>query len=102
MGQVEGRGAVVEIWINCNRATLAELRARDWEERLREARVTLVVDTCAYVTTLMRVEAGAVMTNSGKCAYYAPGNLGADIAYGSLAECRASARARKVVRLGAR
>ena len=46
------------------------------EERLRATRVTLVVDTCVYVTTLMRVDAGAVMTNSGKCAYYAPGNLG--------------------------
>ena len=45
-------------------------------------RVTLVVDTCVYVTTLMRVEAGAVMTNSGKCAYYAPGNLGVEVAYG--------------------
>jgi predicted aconitase len=57
------------------------------------------VDTCVYVTTLMRVDAGAVMTNSGKCAYYAPSNLGVEVAYGSLAECVASARAGKVVRL---
>ena len=27
------------------------------------------------------------MTNSGKMAYYAPGNLGVDIAFGSLVEC---------------
>ncbi len=99
MPLIEGARPLVDIWINCNRATLAELRARGWEERLRQARVTLVVDTCTYVTTLMRIEAGAVMTNSGKCAYYAPGNLGAEVAFGSLAECVASARAGKVVRL---
>ena len=99
MPLLEGPRPLVDIWVNCNRATLAELRARGWEERLQEARVTLVVDTCAYVTTLMRPGEGAVMTNSGKCAYYAPGNLGVDVAYGSLAECMASARSGKVVRL---
>jgi len=96
---LDGPRPVVDIWINCSRATLEELRARGWEERLAAAGVTLVVDTCVYVTTLMRVGAGAVMTNSGKCAYYAPGNLGVEVAYGSLADCIASARAGKVVRL---
>ena len=99
MPLLDGPRPIVDIWINCNRATLADLRARGWEERLRQARVTLVVDTCTYVTTMMRIDGGAVMTNSGKCAYYAPGNLGAEVAFGSLAECVASARAGKVVRL---
>ena len=85
--------------VNCSRATLDELRKRGWEEPLRAARVTLVADTCVYVSALMQLGAGAVMTNSGKCAYYAPGNLGVEVAYGSLAECVASARAGKVVRL---
>ena len=68
-------------------------------QSLRAAGVTLVVDTCTYVTRLMREGEGAVMTNSGKCAYYAPGNLGVGVAFGSLAECIASARAGRVVRL---
>ena len=38
----------------------------------------------------MQAGVGTVMTNSGKCAYYAPGNLKVEIAYGSLAECVAS------------
>ena len=88
-----------QIWINCARSTVELLRARGWEQELRAAGVTLVVDTCVYVTTLLRVASGAVMTNSGKCAYYAPGNIGVEIAYGSLAECVESARAGKVVRL---
>ncbi len=99
MPLLEGPRPQVDIWINCSRATLAELAARGWEARLRQARVSLLADTCVYLTTTMRVDAGAVMTNSGKCAYYAPGNLGVEIAYGSLAECVASARAGKVVRL---
>ncbi len=99
MPLLEGPRPVVDVWINCSRATLEELSARGWEERLAAAGVTLVVDTCVYVTTLMRIGTGALMTNSGKCAYYAPGNLGVEVAYGSLAECVASARAGKVVRL---
>jgi predicted aconitase len=94
-----GASPLVDIFVNCSRTTLDELRKRGWEHPLRKARVTLVADTCLYVSALTQADIGAVMTNSGKCAYYAPGNLGVDIAYGSLAECVASARAGRVVRL---
>jgi predicted aconitase len=96
---LDGARPLIDIFVNCSRATLSEVRERGWEEPLRAARVTLVADTCVYVSALLRADAGTVMTNSGKCAYYAPGNLGVDVAYGSLAECVASARAGKVVRL---
>jgi predicted aconitase len=99
MPLLDGPRPAVDIWINCSRATLGELRQHGWEERLAAARVTLVADTCVYIGTLMRFGAGTVMTNSGKCAYYGPANLGVEVAYGSLAECVASARAGKVVRL---
>jgi predicted aconitase len=32
-----------------------------------------------------------IMTNSGKCAYYAPGELGVQVSFGSMAECVDSA-----------
>jgi len=96
---LDGARPLVDIFVNCSRATLGEVRNRGWEEPLRAAGVTLVADTCVYVSAILRADAGAVMTNSGKCAYYAPGNLGVEVAYGSLAECVASARAGKVVRL---
>ena len=99
MPLLDGPPPKADVWINCNRATLAEIAARGWEERLTAGRATLVADTCVYVTTLMRAGIGTVMTNSGKCAYYAPANLGVEVAYGSLAECMASARAGKVTRL---
>jgi predicted aconitase len=99
MPLLDGARPLIDIFVNCSRATLDKLRQRGWEDRLKEARVTLVADTCVYVSALMRPGVGAIMTNSGKCAYYAPGNLGVEVAYGSLAECVASARAGKVVRL---
>ena len=37
------------------------------------------------------------MTNSGKWAWYAPSNLGVEVAFGSLAECVASAEAGRIV-----
>lgn len=57
-----------------------------------------MIDTCTYVTAVMRDLSGPVMTNSGKWAYYAPGNIGVEVAFGSLPDCLASARAGRVVR----
>lgn len=88
----------VPVYVNTHRAVLADLDRRGWRARLEAAGVTLVIDTCTYVTSIIRDLAGAVMTNSGKMAYYAPGNLGIEIAFGSLADCMASARAGRVVR----
>ena len=39
------------------------------------------------------------MTNSGKWAHYAPGNLGVQVAFGELEDCIASAAAGRVVRV---
>ncbi|HYF52680.1 MAG TPA: aconitase X catalytic domain-containing protein [Salinarimonas sp.] len=93
-----GPRAAIDVYVNTSRATLAAIEARGWTAELEAAGVTLVVDTCTYVTAVMREMSGAVMTNSGKWAYYAPGNLGVEVAFGSLADCVASARAGRVTR----
>jgi predicted aconitase len=98
MPLVDGAPFAVDVYVNTGRDTLAEIERRGWAERLRAAGVTLVVDTCTYVTAVMKDLSGAVMTNSGKWAYYAPANLGIEVAFGSLADCIASARAARVVR----
>jgi predicted aconitase len=98
MPLVENAPFAVDVYVNTGRDTLAEIERRGWAERLRAAGVTLVVDTCTYVTAVMRELSGAVMTNSGKWAYYAPANLGIEVAFGSLSDCIASARAAQVVR----
>lgn len=89
---------VVPFYINTGRDVLAEIERRGWARRLRDLGVTLVVDTCTYVTAIMGSLAGPVMTNSGKWAYYAPGNLGVEVAFGSLGQCLISARAGRVMR----
>ncbi|WP_018235695.1 aconitase X catalytic domain-containing protein [Ensifer sp. BR816] len=99
MPLIDGAPPAIDVYVNTHRAVLEELQRRGWDERLRAAGVTLVIDTCTYVTAVMRDMSGAVMTNSGKWAYYAPGNIGVDVAFGSLADCVASAWAGKVVRL---
>ncbi len=98
MPLLEGSAPTIPVYVNTSRSVLEMLEAKGWDERLRSAGVTLVVDTCTYVTSIMREMSGAVMTNSGKWAYYAPGNLGIEVAFGSLADCMASARSGRVMR----
>ena len=100
---VLGRSAqpAIPIYVNTDRATLGALEADGLLEDLRRSRVVVVADTCTYLTPILERLDGAVMTNSGKWAYYAPGNLGVPVAFGELEECVASAVAARVVR-GAR
>src|SRR5690606_5806642 len=88
----------VDFYVNTSRHVLAEVERRGWLPVLEAAGVTIVTDTCTYVTPVMRQRRGIIMTNSAKWAYYAPGNLGVEVAFGSLAECVRSAVAGRVVR----
>ncbi|WP_340160014.1 aconitase X catalytic domain-containing protein [uncultured Hoeflea sp.] len=88
----------VPVYVNTGRHEWERLVADGRAQRLESAGVTVVVDTCTYVTSIIRDLSGAVMTNSGKWAYYAPGNLGVDVAFGTLADTLVSAKAGRVVR----
>ena len=88
----------IPVYINTNRQTHAALVQRGWVKTLQDLGVTLVIDTCTYVTAIMKDIHGAVMTNSGKWAWYAPGNLGIGVAFGTLGECVDSAALGRVVR----
>jgi predicted aconitase len=88
----------VEFYANTGRHTLARIEARGWLAALEAAGVRLVVDTCTYVTPILRDTAGVVMTSSAKWAWYAPGNLRVRVVFGSLRECVESAVAGRVVR----
>ena len=81
----------VDLYVSTGRQNLPELERRGVVSLLDNAGVTLVVDTCTYVTPILRQRTGLVMTNSAKWAYYAPANLGLDVAFGSLEECVRSA-----------
>jgi predicted aconitase len=88
----------VEFFVSTSRHVLDEVRNRGWLPAYERAGVEIVVDTCTYITPILRAGDGMVMTNSAKWAYYAPGNIGVGVAFGSLAECVRSAAAGKVLR----
>ncbi len=91
--------AGVEFVVCTNRLSLGHLEQSGGLERLRRLGVRVVVDTCVVVAPILRTAAGGVlMTNSGKFAHYAPGNVGFDVVFGSLAECVRSAQAGRLWR----
>ncbi len=86
----------VELVVSTGRDTLAQADAA--ARALRASGVELLVDTCSYIAPILRVAGGSTMTDSGKWAYYAPGNVGARVAFGSTEECIESAIAGRVIR----
>jgi predicted aconitase len=88
----------VPIFVNAGRDVLAEAERGGLLVSLTSAGVVVVADTCTYLVPIIRDVSGAVMTNSAKWAWYAPGNLGVETVLGSLEECVRSAAAGRVVR----
>lgn len=77
----------VELAVSMGRDTLAALEADGTVATLDAAGVTLVTDTCTYLVPSLRRSDGLYLTNSGKWAYYAPGNVGVDVALAPLEVC---------------
>ena len=88
----------IEFYVSTARETLGAVEQRGWLLTLDRAGVTIVTDTCTYVTPIIKNIDGVVMTDSGKWAWYAPGNIGVDVVFGSMAECVRSAEAGRIVR----
>jgi predicted aconitase len=97
-GAFEGREVhgAVEFYVNTHRYTLGLAAERGLVEACERAGVKFVVDTCTYITPILSPAARRVMTDSAKWAYYAPGNLDVEVAFGSLEECVESAVAGRV------
>jgi predicted aconitase len=88
----------IPIYVNTGRSTLKELEREGLADGLSQFDVIPVVDTCTYLTPILRRLDGVVMTNSGKWAHYAPGNIGVTVAFGEMDDCIRSAAAGRVVR----
>jgi len=68
----------------------------DLTEALVATGATIAFDTCPFHSPVVAKGARVLMTNSGKAAYYAPGELGVRVAFGSLADCVRSAASGRV------
>jgi predicted aconitase len=86
----------VPFYVNTGRAQIAAIGSV--AHALADAGITIVTDTCTYITPILHDVEGPVMTDSGKWAWYAPSNLGFDVALGSVEECVRSAVAGRVIR----
>lgn len=84
--------------VTTSRAVAALAERAGLLEPLRAFGGQVTVDTCILATPMLPAGVRRLMTNSAKYAWYAPGLLGAEVAFGSLGECLASASAGKVVR----
>lgn len=85
----------VTLYVNTGRDVL---RSAPEVKRLESLGVRFVVDTCTYVTPIIGDRRGVAMTDSAKWAYYAPGNLGLEVVFGSTSDCVESAVSGRVVR----
>ena len=81
----------VELLVSTSRDVLAEAEREGVARPLRDAGVELLVDTCSYLGPILRPTPRPVMTDSAKWAWYAPGNIGAQVVFGSRRECLRSA-----------
>jgi predicted aconitase len=88
----------VLVYVSTGRDVLAQADRHGWGGALAEAGVQIVTDTCTYITPVMAEVHGAAITDSAKWAYYAPGNLGLDVVFGSVSDCVESAVAGRIVR----
>lgn len=88
---VDGRVATVPFYVNTGRDVLALAERAGHTRPIEEFGASFVTDTCTYITPIIDAPTGAVMTNSGKWAHYAPGNLGVEVVLASLADCVESA-----------
>ena len=81
----------VELLVSTARTLLEDAEEEGLAPRLRSLGVELLVDTCSYIAPILRPSPLPAMTDSGKWAYYAPGNIGVQVVFGSLRECVRSA-----------
>jgi predicted aconitase len=88
----------VKFLVTSSRAMTQLAQKAGFLETLAEFGAQITVDTCILTTPMLPAEIRNLMTNSAKFAYYAPGLLGKNIAFGSLEDCVNSAVAGEIVR----
>jgi hypothetical protein len=87
----------VQLLVTSSRAMVALARDQDLLAPLEAFGGKVTVDTCILTTPMLFPGTRRLMTNSAKYAYYSPGLLQAEVAFGSMADCVRSAVAGRVV-----
>jgi predicted aconitase len=88
----------VQFLVTTSRIMAEQARVDGLLPELESFGVRLTVDTCILATPMLPKSVQVLMTNSAKYAYYVPGLLAAQVVFGSMADCVASATEGRVVR----
>ncbi len=83
-----------------SQTSYALLQRGEFLDMLTDFGVEITLDTCIFHTPMVSGDTKVIMTNSGKCSYYAPGELGVQVAFGSMAQCVESATKGNICREG--
>lgn len=89
----------VRLIILTNQLSMALLERGGLKDFITKFGAEIILDTCVFHSPIVSAGAEVIMTNSGKCAYYAPGELNTRVVFGNLEECIHSAMRGKVTRL---
>jgi len=81
----------VKFFVISHQVSYALLQRSSFLDILKDFGVQISLDTCVFHTPMVSPDTKVLMTNSGKCAYYAPGELKVEVAFGSLLDCVVSA-----------
>jgi len=90
------KAAHVRLVVTSSRVMRDLARAAGLLEPLEAFGGEVTVDTCILTTPMLPDSVRAIMTNSGKYAYYVPGLLSASVTFGSLGDCVRSAELGRV------
>ncbi|HSN94275.1 MAG TPA: aconitase X catalytic domain-containing protein [Anaerolineaceae bacterium] len=91
-----GEKFATRVIVEISPASYQQLKNENTLARFEQAGGEFLVGSCLFHTPILRETGLKVMTNSGKFAYYGPGELKAQVAFGSLEACLRSAMAGKV------
>lgn len=81
----------VQFLVTSGRAMVQLARDNGLLEPLEAFGAKVTVDTCILTTPMLFPDTKRLMTNSAKYAYYSPGLLDAEVAFGNMADCVRSA-----------
>ena len=81
----------VQFIIFSSQTSYSLLQRSDLMDILTGFGVRVTLDTCPFHTPMVPPDVEVIMTNSGKCAYYAPGELDVEVTFGTIADCVRSA-----------
>jgi len=81
----------VRVLVLTSQTSYALLQRGNFIETLLDFGVEIALDTCVFHSPIISPDTEVIMTNSGKFAYYAPGELGVQVAFGGMKDCIHSA-----------